>query len=44
MSCWLLENFPLDIFQKVLLQLKNSFKTRYVSDSIAVKPAFVGVS
>ena len=41
-GCW--RNFRLTIFQKVLLQLKNSFKTRYVSDTIAVEPAFVGVS
>ena len=44
MSCRLLEKFPLDNFPEVLLQLKNSFKTRYVSDTIAVEPAFVGVS
>ena len=41
-GCW--RNFRLTIFQKVFLQLKNSFKTRYVSDTIAVEPAFVGVS
>ena len=41
-GCW--RNFRLTIFQKVLLQLKNSFKTRYVSDTIAVEPAFVGFS
>ena len=41
-GCW--RNFRLTIFQKVLLLLKNSFKTRYVSDTIAVEPAFVGVS
>ena len=41
-DCW--RNFRLTIFQKVLLQLKNSFKTRYVSDTIAVEPAFVGFS
>ena len=40
--CW--RNFRLTIFQEVLLQLKNNFKTRYVSDTIAVEPAFVGVS
>ena len=31
-GCW--RNFRLTIFQEVLLQLKNSFKTRYVSDTI----------
>ena len=41
-GCW--RNFRLTIFQKELLHLKNSFKTRYVSDTIAVEPAFVGVS
>lgn len=41
-GCW--RNFRLTIFQKVLLQLKNSFKTRFVSDTMAAEPAFVGFS
>ena len=37
-GCW--RNFRLTIFQKVLLQLKNSFKTRYVSDTNSSRTCF----
>ena len=42
MSCRLLEKFPLNNFPESVDS--NSSKTRYVSDTIAVEPAFVGVS